>query len=152
MKPLLVVFLRRRLIARHAGDLRPFYPHAYVRRDFEGQHLVADLMNPSDNSAGRHHFVVALEPAQHLRLLLRLLVLRPEDQEVHDGDDHRQHGPRSRHQLLHNRWSVGRSGRCRLRPCGTFEQHQFTSLAIDKTYSHWSFSHWSSRRRPYPKP
>jgi len=34
-----------------------------------------------------------------------------------------------RHQLLHNRWSVGRSGRCRLRPCGTFEQHQFTSLS-----------------------
>ena len=68
-----------------------------VRRDFDRHVLLAEFGDASEQPAGGDDFVPLLERLEHRPRLLRLLLLRPDEQEVKDDEnrDHRQ----ERHQV-----------------------------------------------------
>src|ERR1700704_6266791 len=94
----LTLFLRRLTLGPHARNHLPHLPHPDSVRDFQFGLVVVDhFCHFADQAARRHHGVAAADVLHQFGVVLHLLLLRPQNQEIHDHEDQRERQQRHQH-------------------------------------------------------
>src|ERR1700722_1026709 len=90
------VVLHRLALGAHFADHRAHLPHPHAVGDLDLDLVVVhDLGDLADEPAIGHHAVAAAQRLDHLPVLLQPLLLRAQDQEIHDPYDHNHHPDRA---------------------------------------------------------
>ena len=92
------LLLHRLALGAHVGHHRAHLPHAHAVGDLDLDLVVVDhLGDLADQPAGGDDGVAAAHVLDHLLVLLHPLLLRPQDQEIHDDEDQDERQQRHQH-------------------------------------------------------
>src|SRR5215468_11271396 len=106
------VVLDRLALGAHARNHRAHLPHAYAVGNLDLNLLLIDHLGDLTNQpTGRNHGVAAAQVLDQVLVLLHPLLLGPQDQKVHQGDDWDHHHQRRGQQTVAERAGLRISGR-----------------------------------------